>query len=71
MFLAAFSRSLSHVPQFCERVQLDSIVYNELGHPDDLISEGSGDVDEFKSLPRYANTDVPTTKDSKIKPNNF
>ncbi len=37
--------------QFCERVQLDSIVYNELGHPDDLISEG-GEIDEFKSLPR-------------------
>ncbi|CAM9808423.1 unnamed protein product, partial [Hapterophycus canaliculatus] len=37
--------------KFCERVQLDSIVYNELGHPDDLISEASGDNDEFKALP--------------------
>lgn len=42
-----------HPAKFCERVQLDSIVYNELGHPDDLISQGSGDVDEFKTLPRY------------------
>ncbi|CAN0342886.1 unnamed protein product, partial [Ectocarpus sp. 13 AM-2016] len=38
--------------KFCERVQLDSIVYNELGQPDDLISDASGgDVDEFKALP--------------------
>ncbi|CAN0553643.1 unnamed protein product, partial [Ectocarpus sp. 8 AP-2014] len=28
--------------KFCERVQLDSIVYNELGQPDDLISDASG-----------------------------
>lgn len=45
---------LTYFPQFCERVQLDSIVYNELGHPDDLISEASGDIDEFKALPRFA-----------------
>ncbi|CAM9931032.1 unnamed protein product [Ectocarpus fasciculatus] len=38
--------------KFCERVQLDSIVYNELGQPDDLISDASGgDMDEFKALP--------------------
>eukprot|EP00903_Cladosiphon_okamuranus_P015657 g14459.t1 len=37
--------------KFCERVQLDSIVYNELGHPDELISQGGGDIDEFKTLP--------------------
>eukprot|EP00752_Nemacystus_decipiens_P007738 g6917.t1 len=37
--------------KFCERVQLDSIVYNELGQPDDLISQGNGDVDDFKALP--------------------
>ncbi|CAM9989821.1 unnamed protein product [Ectocarpus sp. 12 AP-2014] len=37
--------------KFCERVQLDSIVYNELGQPHDLISDASGDVDEFKALP--------------------
>ncbi|CAN0087067.1 unnamed protein product, partial [Scytosiphon promiscuus] len=36
--------------KFCERVQLDSIVYNELGHPDDLLSEATGDNDELKLL---------------------
>lgn len=40
--------------QFCERVQLDSIVYNELGDPRDLISDGAEDADEYDSLPRYA-----------------
>lgn len=39
--------------QFCERVQLDSIVYNELGDPRDLIPDGA-DVDEYDALPRYA-----------------
>ena len=54
MILANFRILALCCAQFCERVQLDSIVYNELGHPDDLISEGSGDIEEFKSLPRYA-----------------
>jgi translation initiation factor eIF-2B subunit delta len=26
--------------KFCERVQLDSVVYNELGHPEELLAEG-------------------------------
>lgn len=59
MFLTPHPCDLSlcvpHFTQkFCERVQLDSIVYNELGHPDDLVSQGGGDVDEFKALPRFA-----------------
>lgn len=37
--------------KFCERVQLDSIVYNELGDPRDLISDGAEDADEYDSLP--------------------
>ena len=38
--------------QFCERVQLDSIVYNELGNPQDLISDDE-EIDAFNALPRY------------------
>lgn len=52
--------------QFCERVQLDSIVYNELGNPEDLVSgtEGTANVDEFNALPRFVPlvTNVPYTQ---------
>ncbi|CAM9176085.1 unnamed protein product, partial [Sphacelaria rigidula] len=37
--------------KFCEKSQLDSIVYNELGNPVDLLSAASGDTREFKTLP--------------------
>lgn len=43
---------MQHLDQFCERVQLDSIVYNELGEPENLIPE-SEDAEELKVIPGY------------------
>lgn len=39
--------------QFCERVQLDSFVFNELGNPDDLLSDGNATEDDINNLSRY------------------
>ncbi|CAM9289011.1 unnamed protein product, partial [Choristocarpus tenellus] len=37
--------------KFCERVQLDSIVYNELGDPEQLLSPDNNELEEYNALP--------------------
>ncbi len=41
--------------KFCERVLLDSICYNELGDPDDLVhadANGPSPIDEWRDMPK-------------------
>ena len=69
---------VSETYKFCEKVQLDSIVYNELGSPSELVKEVESSIEEESSdngnnnnnnnnnSSKKKNTDNDTTKATKF-----